>query len=82
MNFQQQKPWEREGYGFSGPTDVLHDTKINETMVTNVNEHGVKHPDIGAAAVTFTRTDGEITVVSLSESAPDISAEDLQAIRQ
>ena len=73
-------PWERPGYGFSGPLDPLHDTRINARLSETIPDSG--RPDIGAAAVLISRGDDDMTVIGIEPDSPDISGEDLQHIRQ
>ena len=82
MSDEQILPWEREGYGYSGPLDPLHDTKINRQLVEEWAENPVELPALGSMAVVFSREEGDISYVSLADDAPDISPEDLQLIRQ
>ena len=84
MTDQPEKPlpWERPGYGFSGPLDPLHDTKINASPSKEMDILDRALPDLGASAVVFAREDGSLDHVSLDADAPEIDAEDLQLIRQ
>ena len=71
-------PWEREGYGFSGPTDALHDTKINNRL-PDKKVPGLT--DLGAAVVAVGDGKGHVKVIDLFDDTP-VEASNLQVIRK
>lgn len=77
-------PWEREGYGFSGPLDPLHSSKLNAAAVEQWRETPPEAPngDLGSAVVVIAREPGDITVIGLREEDPSISDDDFDTIRQ
>ena len=78
---KQQKPWERPGYGYGGPIDPLHDTKINARLSREMDVLDRALPDLGAAVVVFSHGEDDISVLNLQDDSP-VNGADLQAIRQ
>ncbi len=81
MSSDVMMPWERDGYGFSGPIDILRDTKINNKLV-EIDDSNEPRPDIAAVVVLFSRSEGAISQASLEEDVLNVSNDDLQLIRQ